>query len=165
MASAIVPLADYTLSGSDSQIDISSLPTSGYKDLILLLSVKMTTGKTLGLTLNGDTGSNYRAVWAWGKSSTIAGDVYDSTAYRFMGENGNVSTTEFQSAELNFFSYTDTGKYKNIITRENQTADIVGFSTCTWYSFSAITSISLFPVGGGSNFAAGSRFSLYGVTA
>lgn len=164
MATALIPLADYTVTSNDAQIDLTSLPTSGYRDLVLTLSVKMTSGITLGLRLNGDSGTNYRSVWAWGKSTGIAGDVYDSNSYRFMGETGNVSTVNFETAELNFFSYRDTGKYKNIITRENQAANIVGFSTCTWYSLSAINSISLFGVGG-SSFAPGSRFSLYGVTA
>jgi hypothetical protein len=162
MATAMVPLLDHTLTGSDAQIDITNLPTSGYKDLILLMSVKVTTGITLGLRVNGDSGTNYRAVWAWAKSTGTAGDVYDSNAYRFMGEAGNVSTQEFEVAELNFFNYRDTGKYKNIITRENQGSNITGFSVCTWYSLSAISSISLFGVGG-SSFAQGSKFTLYGV--
>jgi hypothetical protein len=158
-----IALANTTLSSATSTVTFSSIPAT-YRDLVLVCSVKMSVGKTLGITINDDTGSNYSHVWMYGIGSGSGSSTASTNAqYRFMGENANVSTTNFDNSLTSFQDYSATDKHKTMLTRNNQTGSLVEAIAGRWANTNPITKLALAAVGGGSNFESGSTFALYGI--
>jgi len=156
-------LANYTVpAGNDAEVVFTSIPAS-FRDLVLVCSIKMTVGKTLGITINDDTGSNYSHIWMYGDGSGYSSTSSTNAQYRFMGEISNVSTSDFDFSHTSFQDYSATDKHKTMLTRTNQPSSIVEANAGRWASTNAITKLALAAVGGGSNFAEGSTFALYGI--
>lgn len=159
-----VLLSQITLGATTSDVTFSNIP-QGYGDLVLVCSLRMSVGKTLGITINDDTGSNYTQVWMRGSGSAASSSSNTFTQYRFMGENVNVSTSDFDNSITSFLDYSATDKHKTMLTRNNQPSASVEAIAGRWANTNAITKLSFAPVGGGSNFFVGCTFSLYGVFA
>lgn len=158
-----IALANYEVTGSTkASVTFASIPNT-YRDLVLVCSIKMTVGKTLGITINSDTGSNYSAFWMRANGSTASSTTFTASQYRFMGESDNVSTSNFDLSLTNFLDYSATNKHKTILTRNNQTGSFVEAIAGRWANTNAITSLLIQAVGGGSDFAIGSTFALYGI--
>lgn len=161
--STYIALANYTLTADQGTVTFSSIPAT-YRDLVLVCSVKMTVGKTLGITINSDTGSNYSHLWMYGIGSGSGSSTTSTNAqYRFMGENANVSTTNFDNSITSFQDYSATDKHKTMLTRNNQTGSLVEAIAGRWANTNAIQTIGIGAVGGGSDFVTGSTFALYGI--
>jgi hypothetical protein len=157
-----VSLATITLGSTDSEIIFSSIPAT-YRDLVLVISAKMSVGKTIGARFNGDTGTNYSIVNMGGNGSTTGADAFTSSALQFFGARANVSTTIFDASILQVMDYSATDKHKTALSRGSQPNSVVDASAGRWANTAAINQISLFAFGGGSNFTVGSTFSLYGI--
>jgi hypothetical protein len=177
-AAAFAPSGDYELietaivSGSSTtSITFSNLGdyASTYKHLQLRIASRTDRATDLDfirLRFNSDSGSNYRFHRLLGSgSSVISDDSGSSTGVHLFRAGGNTNPTNsfgvVVSDILDAYSSTKNTTVRSLGGATGTTSDI---SLCSglWNDTSSITSIFC-GVGGGTNFIAGSRFSLYGI--
>jgi hypothetical protein len=158
------PLANITLTSTDSEIVFSSIPGT-YRDLILVCSARgtITTFTNVQMRFNSDTGSNYSTVAMYGTGSTQAS--YSETATNITLEQiarSSDTASVFTPIVTQVMDYSATNKHKSVLTRNSSTVsgNVVALAS-RWANTAAVTSITLYPFGG--SFAIGSTFSLYGV--
>jgi hypothetical protein len=158
--SAITPLANLTLGSAQATITFSSISQT-YRDLILvIMPVATTTGNAGRMRFNSDTGSNYSWVQLYGDGSTAASSANGSTTEMI----GIQSETARTNSVLQIMDYSATNKHKSVLARSNNAAVITTLVNQRWANTAAITSIEVFMTGG-TTYAAGSTFALYGVSA
>lgn len=159
MATAIVALANTTLGASASSVTFSSI-VGTYRDLIVVVNAKNTVGTTgLRMQFNNDTGAtNYSWVLLEGNGSSATSASTSMEA--FIG--GPNSTSDSQQV-YNVMDYSATNKYKTAIVRADFPSSYVDAIVECWKSTAAITTVKLFPAA--NQFASGSTFALYGVSA
>jgi len=165
MAAAMVALANLTLGSAQSTVSFSSIPTTGYRDLRLVVSIKHTnSGRYTHFRVNGDSGSNYSAVQMFGDGSSAQSASYSASTRFVLANNYFESNTEAILGTIDFLDYQATDKHKSVLWRSGLAGTVVNASAGRWASTSAITSIVLDSTEAGSNtFAAGSTFSLFGI--
>ena len=169
--STYTPIATTTLGSAQPDVTFSSISGS-YTDLVLVGSYALTTAGNTGLMRVGngsaDTGSNYSDTVIYG-SGTVADSQRDSNnTYFYLMEAGNVGLSVGNTNTIaNLMNYANTSVYKTILFRGNSPAattfPMVEAQAALWRSTSAINFIYLFTSGG--NFASGSTFTLYGISA
>jgi hypothetical protein len=153
--STYTPIATQTLGSSASTVTFSSIPST-YTDLVLVAGASMASGSTPGLQYNGDTGTSYSRTILEGNGSSASSsrtsnanslDIYvPSSPYTLIFDIQN---------------YSNTTTYKTTLYTA-RTSSWLGQWVGLWRNTNAITSLSLT---GGSSFAAGSVFTLYGIAA
>ena len=164
------PIATSTLGSASNSVTFSSIPST-YTDLVIICNLLDATSSTrvdVQMQVNSDTGTNY--------SSTIIGGTTASGTNSQRSTNSSFYTIGMMTDQIGTIiiqlqNYANTTTYKSCATRTNVVtvtggaADYpVGATVGTWRSTSAINSVKVF--GGAShNFASGSTFTLYGVTA
>ena len=161
MAKAMTALAEVTLSSTATVVTFSSIP-SGYRDLVLRLTGTVAATGGHVMKFNNDSGANYNSVTAYGDG--IGGN---SGSYSAANASGGIGISYFwdtavSTAQCSIFDYSQTDKYKSFSSRSgggNYNHMFGGY----WASTAAITSIAL--TCSGTNFAIGSTFTLYGVSA
>ena len=166
MATTYSPIATTTLGSASGSVTFSNI-SGNYTDLVLVCSIKRTTGGAeLWARLNGDTGSNYSATYLYGTGSSAASsrDSNLSNGMYF----GVTGPNNFGVFIFNLQNYSNTATYKTAISRfSNATPEsgyaAVGSFVSLWRSTSAVTSIEVRDAG--STFVSGSTFTLYGVKA
>lgn len=165
MPSALVPLANLTLTGNQTTVTFSSISQS-YRDLLLVSQLVMPTdnGNSFYYRFNGDSGTNYSWVQMRGDGSSIFSNA--ATTQAQIASAGSISTVP-TSAIFSVLDYSATDKHKTALLRANVmwSADpnvmaVVG----RWANTAAITSLTII-LTGATGFAAGSTFALYGVSA
>ena len=150
MATAgMIALATTTLASSTSSITFSSIPTSGYRDLMLVFEGTVTVNGGVLATINGDT--SVSRVYMYGSDAT---EAYGTSE----GQEVMFAQTVRSAARIHFFDYAETDKHKAILSRSGS-ANTSFLNAHRWASTSAITSIEL----SNRTFTTGSRFSLYGI--
>lgn len=160
MATAWTPLANITLGSAQTTVTFSSI-SQAYRDLVVVVSpIAATTGNAGRFRFNSDSGSNYSWVLMYGDGSSAASNNSASTT-EFIGL---LSETTVSNTIIHVMDYSTTNKHKTVMTRTSGTANYTGATAQKWASTSAVTSISLYMTGG-TNYAAGSTFALYGVSA
>ena len=139
----------------------SSLPTSGYRDLVLVIKDLAVTGASgnVRIRFNGDTtDGNYSRVQMAGVSN---GTKSGSTA------NGHffydLYDIQSQPTIVNIMDYSATDKHKSSLLRFSGIDSYIVASSHRWANTAAITSIAIVP--NGFSFAAASTFALYGIAA
>ena len=158
MKPAWVPLAEITLTSTDSEITFGSIPNT-YRDLIVIGSFNGGTAGTFSIRANGDTGTNYSRVWMLGSGSGSGNSGTSSNnAYRLFSYGANRATGIAQ-----IMDYSATDKHKTLLWRGNDASAEVIAIAGRWANTAAINSVTLFSDGG--TFAIGSAFSLYGLVA
>jgi hypothetical protein len=159
MASALTALANTTLGASASSVTFSSISGS-YRDLLLVVNAKNTVGATgLRIQLNGDTGAtNYSWILVEGNGSSAASAQSTMEAF-IAGPNATADSQQI----INIMDYSATDKYKAAIVRADYPAGYTDTIVERWSSTSAVTSVKLYPAA--NQFATGSTFALYGVSA
>lgn len=166
MANDYVALATITLTGTDSSIDFANIPTTGYRDLVLVCSARgtITTFTNVQMQFNGITTSSYTTLAMYGTGSGN-GASYSETATNITLEQiarSSDTSGAFTPIVTQIMDYSTSDKHKSVITRNGSTlSGAVAAMASRFASNSAITSIKLFPFGG--SFAVGSTFSLYGI--
>lgn len=147
-------LATITLTGSDSSIDFSNIPSS-FRDLVIVWQGTTTNNTDTVVSVNGDTTNTYPNVQMFGSGTTAVGTSFTRTgayfAYAASGTLGN--------AIMQIMDYSATDKHKSFITRYNVLETAATASR--WASNTAISSLSVRATS--FSFAAGSTFSLYGI--
>jgi hypothetical protein len=152
-------LATVTLASATSTVTFSNIPAT-YRDLIFIYNgTSVSASVEFGLRYNNDSGNTYTSVFAVGDGSATGSGTATRT-YDFVG----VAQTNRTQNMVSIMDYSATDKHKTTLTRNSIPASGVRMCAGRWPSTSAITSISAL-VGGGSNWAVGSTFDLYGVIA
>lgn len=163
--STYTPIATTTLGSAQGSVSFSSI-SSSYTDLILVCSFKnSSTGDALMLRMNSDTGSNYSDTRLGGQGSVAgSGRSSNQSEMRVDGYSVGPTVTNNQTLILQFQNYANTSTYKTVLGRFSDAAGDVGAMVGLWRSTSAINQIALFNIVG-ADIAAGSTFTLYGITA
>lgn len=160
------------LTSATSSVTFSSIPST-YKHLQARMTIRGTTDFNggMGIQFNNDTNTNYSrhnlfgdggAVYSQGAGSQSRINTDVNNAF-FPG--GSASASQFGLSVLDIFDYASTTKNKTIKQFAGAHASNgyqVGLISGAWYSTSAISTITLTQLAM-TNFAIGSRFSLYGI--
>lgn len=150
-------LATTTLGSSASSVTFSSF-SSGYRDLMLVITFRSSASNDAIIVLNSDsTSTNYPEVVMWGNGSSGASFTQNG-AYITLGN----LTNDNQVAISNIMDYSATDKHKTILTRSNTSTVGVASRASRWANTAAVTSVQVTGAGGGT-LPAGCSFSLYGV--
>ena len=156
--SAYVALANITLSSAASSVSFSSIPNT-FRDLIYVISGQLSSASATNtlLRFNGDSTVNYQRTWALGNGalSTSSGVGTENAIFTWVGTNVQ------GMAVGQIMDYSQTAAYKVVLTRQNS-ASSVEMQGQRWISTSAITSMVFSTT---NNFAAGTTFALYGISA
>lgn len=158
------PITTHTLSSNQGTLSFNSF--SGYTDLRIVMSLKITGG---GLTIkpNSNSSSIYSGTYLRGNGSAgssiglTTGDLGSSGLYLF---NGAVSNSNFHTVILDFLNYTNTTTFKTMLAKFYNVDNFVGISAGLAQTTAAITSID-FACDGGGQLSSGSTFNFYGITA
>jgi hypothetical protein len=159
------PIASQTLGSAAASVTFSSIPQN-YTDLVLVMNpaaASLTNVLTCQVG-NGsiDTGTNYSNTYLAGSGTAQSGRY---TSQTFWYASFELLTTNFsQNSIMHFLNYSNTATFKTSLTRYNEASAGVGAYVNLWRSTSAINTIRL-AIAGGTNFAAGSTFTIYGVSA
>ncbi len=168
-------LGDIVLS-SPGAIDFQNIPAT-FKHLKLVVYVRSTRNDindALGLRFNGDANGNYnKLIAATYSTNTIVyaetdGANYGSAGY-IPGNSASISPYAFGAGEVWIPNYANLVGYKFLIadTIEAQGANAItlirNHDAAVWKSAAAVARITLMTVSN-SNFATGSRATLYGMT-
>jgi hypothetical protein len=152
------PIATQTLGSPSTSITFSSIPST-YTDLILVVSGPSADTGGYGITLNGDTGTNYSRIYLYANGSSTASGITTNFTSLYQGGNGPLKMGIHQ-----IFNYSNSTTYKTMFTRYGATTDYgtVAF-VGTWRNTAVVTSLSI--LNGGSGFSTGCMFTLYGIKA
>ena len=157
MASTYEKIATTTLGSASATVTFSSIPAT-YTDLVLIGNGSTSTGQSLGVRFNSDTGSNYSNtnLYGSGSSATSGRDSSVNEAYPL-----NWYTTFDGTLLLNVQNYSNTTTYKTTLARGGNAGNYVWNSVLLWRSTAAINAITISATG--ANLSTGSTFTLYGI--
>jgi len=160
--STYTPIATTTLGSATASVDFSSI--SGYTDLVLIVSAKANTAADdLALRFNSDSGSNYSYTTLTGNGTTASSSRSANVTFAILDFNGSVRTGDYTTNVVSIQNYSNSTTYKTVLARSNSSAG-VDANVCLWRNTAAITAIRVL-LTGGTNFASGSTFTLYGIAA
>lgn len=166
------PIATYTMANSTtSSVTFSSLGSYQHlqiRGLVRNTRAATSTGSSLFLRFNGDTGSNYVRHRLYGDgSSVVASYTAADTHMRMVDSQSDGATAGiFSGFVIDILDYASTSKNSTVrclYGAETNSAGIAGVTSGLWLSTSAITSVTLLDVN--YNFVQHSTFALYGVKA
>ena len=151
-------IASNVLTSSASSVTFSSLPSTGYRDLVFVMQLGTSTGTDILYQFNSDTtASNYPSVLMQGDgTSTFSGSVSNNRLL-------DVSTSNEFIVVYNLFDYAVTDKHKPYLYRTGRASAKVQAMSGRWANTSAITQVVFTPVSG--TFNTGCTFHLYGIAA
>ena len=166
-------IESYILCSAQSSITFSSLGTyaSTYKHLQLRLvgrvtDSEFTSGDALNLRFNGDSGANYslHQLYGSGGSITTGASAGQTQAILQRFTDAAATANAYGAIVCDILDAFSSSKNKTIryIGGNANATDFIFANGGAWFSTSSITSIYLAP-NVGTNFAIGSRFSLYGL--
>lgn len=159
-----------TLGSNTNTISLSSIPST-YKDLYLLLNARSSTAGdriSIDMTFNSNTSSLYSLARGYAsEGGPGAQGLTAQTAIAVGGMSGtNINTNVFSPAEIYIFDYANgaytTGK---IVSSQLSTGSGTFNIIASHFGFNSTTVVSSIQIKSeaGTNFAAGSNVSLYGI--
>jgi len=152
-------LATVTLSSSASSVTFSSIPAT-YRDLVLVANGSETSGTSMSVRVNGDSGSNYSTVFMRGTNTDTAQSqsfANETEGYVIVAAPGNNFTVN-----LSIMDYSATDKHKTMLSRSGYgAATLTEADANRWANTAAITSVQIIDNSG--TFNSGCTFSLYGI--
>lgn len=149
-----------TLGSSVSSVTFSSIPQD-YQDLIVVVNPVATGSADARLRLNGNTGAVYKRVAGYGNGSSAFGAIYSESSGWQINQLAYPDSNQDTLWILQFFSYSDTSRYKTILGRSNKASQGTEMEAYKYENTGAISTI-LFYLNSGS-YAAGSTFYLFGI--
>lgn len=159
MATAITPIATYTVASALNTVVFSSIPGT-YQDLMLTVRGPITTSGSLISFKSGATTTWRTWISSYGAGSTLITGT--GTSNQFYSQTGSSPTDV--AMEVHIFDYAQTNKVKPVTMQDsggtNNASMTIGFIDTT----SAISSLTVLTYGG-STLAAGMTINLYGVSA
>jgi hypothetical protein len=166
MANTFIKISTVTVGVSGATtIDFTSIPQT-FTDLKIVLSSRVSTVNVdaLSLSINGGATAISNQKYVDGTGSAVRSGT--STPYQALKQPSDYTASVFGNTEFYIPNYSTTNVYKNIssysVIENAASASYLGFSSSSWSSTSAITSISISIVGGG-NFVQYSTATLYGI--
>lgn len=167
MAAALVPLQNITLGSAQSSVVFGSIPTTGYRDLRLVVRTSTTSAFAYILVrLNADSGANYSYVVAQEYNGSASSNTYNASTGLQIGGDGRTSSGAAGIFTFDLFDYNQTDKHKSSLSRSavaGSTYPGTAMVANRWANTAAVTSLTVVPNTG--NLEAGSTFALYGVVA
>lgn len=163
MPSTYEPIATQTLGSAASSVTFSSIPST-YTDLVLVYSVKVSAAADLSIYFNGVTGTSYSTTYLSGTGAAAQSARSSNAGATFLDYNGYPDGTNFNAAIYNIMNYSNTTTYKTILGRSNNASTGVDAVVGLFRDTSAISSLTVDPVGA-STLSIGSTFTLYGIKA
>lgn len=165
-APAAFELISTTVLGSAaSSVTFSSI-ASTYKHLQIRFALTTSAAGYAGkMQFNSDTGANYNAHSLLGTGSSVVSQGVWSDIYTHTLNSGTGGSSETTAGIIDILDYANTNKYKTariLSGLAGSSAKEISLFSGAWRSNSAITTVTLAVVGA-TTYAAGSRFSLYGV--
>lgn len=160
--STYTPIASQTLASASASVTFNNIP-QGYTDLVLNLWAKAPSANLgVAMQFNSDTSASYSYTQFGGNGSVAFSNRESNITYARFGNNTQTDGTPTQA---NIQNYSNSTTYKSILSRSGSPVGggTVGFINL-WRNTSPITSLTIFPEGGG-NWGAGSTFNLYGIAA
>ena len=162
--STYTPIATNTLSSATNSVSFTSISGS-YTDIIVVFNgAASTSGVTASVAFNSDSGTNYSVTYLYGNGSSAGSGRFSSATKMFLGFIQVGMGTAF---DANFIAhvqnYSNSTTYKTVVARSNVASQETEAAVGLWRSTSAITSMTFTTNTG--NFASGSTFTLYGITA
>lgn len=161
MTSTYIPLANLALTSNENSVTFSSIPST-FRDLVCVVLAGGTVARTAVIRFNSDSGTNYFTIrMSSNASGTLSGATVNSSNHGLLSA---ITTTVTSGLQLNvdIVDYSATDKHKLLIGQAgngNSGADLI---TTRWANNSAINSIEIFSLSGGS-WTPGSTFALYGI--
>jgi hypothetical protein len=163
-----VALATQTLASPAASVTFSSIP-QGYTDLVVVTQYPFVSTGVRYATYqvgNGtvDTGTNYSNTYLdtyagspnSGRSANLTFGLFSYSS------SAGLSTSQTQFGMMHFMNYSSTTTFKTTISRNMSAGDMTSLYGNLWRSTAAINIITI--TAGGANFAAGSTFSIYGIS-
>ena len=167
-------IATVTASGGETSLSFTSIPST-YKHLQVRVIYRDTASAsgsaTATVNFNNDSAANYEFHQLRANNSTVFAASYvsyNSISMQDFGILAGSGTNLFGAGIMDIVDYTSTSKYKTVKMFGGQNANSsstsyeMAISSGLWTSTSAITSMTF--GSGYTSFAAGSTFSLYGVS-
>ena len=155
------------ISSAVSSITFTSLATyaSTYKHLQIRAVGRTSRGfadDPLKISFNGDTGANYNYHKLTGNGSSVIANGAEDYFFGFTGSTA--PTSAYGVAVMDFLDAYSTTKNKTVRMLGGQAASVnlISLSSWLWRNTNAISSITISSYTG-SNYANGTRFSLYGI--
>lgn len=158
-------ISEQILTSATNSISFSSIP-SNYKHLQIRYTTRSdaSTFPDIHMRFNSDTGTNYAYHRLRGYGSGVDSGYWTSTNQITVGHAAGTATTQaFYVGVIDILDFASTSKNKTTRTLAGYTAngyDDIRLASGLWASTSAIANIQFLP--SASNFATGTRFSLYG---
>ena len=152
-----------TSSVSSVNFDLTGI-TTGYRDLVLQASIKVTTApQTLTVRFNNEDGSTgtYSNTILRTNGSALSSARQTNAGQFILSNFGTPSTTTYGLYTAHIIDYANTSKYKTTFVRSNQASAGLDAIVSLWRNTSAITSIQVYIDGG--SIVAGSTLTLYGI--
>jgi len=168
MPNTYVALDKVTVGTAVASVTFSGI-SSAYTDLVVVFNGGTTSsGPTMGMTVNGDSGANYSDTALDGDGSTAISTRHSNgNSFQITNNIGIAGTLGAQTTLIHLQNYSNATTYKTVLFRTNN-ATSTGYPGVTaavglWRNTAAITSISLTTAS--TTFLSGSTFSLYGIKA
>lgn len=157
-------IASDVLAFSGASVFISSIPST-YRDLVLVSNVLATTSSEANITIRLnqiDTGVYSGVTAEADKNNVVTSTSYTSTRFFDANNDGTLSNSGRNINIFQILDYSATDKHKMCFWR-NSNAEFLGvvMQAARFGSTSAISSMEIFA--GGTSFAVGSSFYLYGI--
>lgn len=175
MSGHLWPASSYesisTVNGGGSSVSFTSIPST-YSHLQLRVLTTSTRASNeqdyYRVRFNSDTGTNYAAhvLEGYGTGAGSFATTTTASPYTFIAGGGTAGTNVFGAAVIDILDYANTNKYKT--TRAisgidtNTNASRVWLSSSVWLNSSAISSLTISSVYGGT-ISSTSSFALYGI--
>ena len=150
-------------SGGSSTITFSSIPGTYAHLQIRSMNIFSLADQAIGVQVNSDTAGNYSWHRLYGSGTAASADASASTTTMYLTFGASATNREAPSI-IDVLDYADTNKYKTfrcLSGSDNNGGGFIGFTSGSWRSTSAITSIKLTASGG--TFNQYSKFALYGI--
>jgi hypothetical protein len=160
--STYTPIATTTLGSAQSTVTFNSF--SGYTDLVLVYSAKVSTAADLTIYFNGVTGTSYSTTYLSGTGGAAQSARSSNAGGIFLDYNAYPDSTNFNAAIYHIMNYANTTTNKTIIGRSNNASTGVDAVVGLYRDTAAITSLTIDPVGA-PTLSTGSTFTLYGIAA
>jgi hypothetical protein len=159
--STYVPIYTTTLTTTQSDITLTSF--SGYTDLVIVSSLKLTSGTNdMMMQFNGDTGSNYPNTFLRTDGTTL--DCVTTTSTKiFCDSYGAPDTTNEQINIVHLNGYSNATTYKQVLCQAGRASGGVDLVAGGWSNTAAITSIRVFV--GSQTLDIGSKVTVFGILA
>ena len=164
-------IAKQTLTGNATVITFSNIPSTGYSDLMLVHSARLTETLSVAwafvaINPNGSS-ANGSSIELFGTGSSAGSGTGSRVHGGFATPNNNTAAT-FGSSEIyipNYAGSTNKSFSTTGLSENNAASTLIDVAASLWSSTAAITSLSLVVVQDSATiFASGSSFFLYGIT-